>query len=56
MFAPQKSVAYAGRVASSADDSSFIVNSPLGLFVGNQRKLGPMALLGQDNFLLPLLN
>ena len=32
------------------------MNRPFGLFVGNQRKLGRMALFGQDNFLLPLLN
>jgi hypothetical protein len=56
MFAPQKSVACAGRVFSSGEDSSFRMNSLLGLFVGNQGELGRMALFGKDKLLVPLLN
>jgi hypothetical protein len=50
MFAPQKSIACAGRVFSSVENSSFRMTSPYGLFVGNQLKLGRMALLGQDRY------
>ena len=48
VFGPQKSVTCAGRVFSSVENSSFRMSSLLGLFVGNQRKLGWMASFGRD--------
>ena len=56
VFGPQKSVTCAGRVFSSVENSSFRMSSLLGLFVGNQRKLGWTALFGQDNSPLSLHN
>ena len=48
VFGPQKSVTCAGRVFSSVENSSFRMNTAFGLFVGNHRILGRMALFGQD--------
>jgi hypothetical protein len=52
----QKSVACAGRVLSAIGNQLFRMSSFLGLFVGNQRKLGRMVLFDQDNVPLRLLN